>query len=96
MYYEKTIQEIRLKTSGVKAEFCEIKKGEVAPISYLLWMCDEVQKMDTASFDAALKAARWMGWVFAHLELHGIWDNNTTRDLVREDRKLGFDKPHHS
>jgi hypothetical protein len=57
-------------------------------------MCNEVEKMDISSVDEAVKAGRWMGWIFAHIEMAGLWNNKRTRDLVRNDRKLGFDKPH--
>lgn len=98
MYYQKTVAQIRTAIEhtqpGTQPEYSELVPGEIAPYSYLLWMCDEVQKMDTTSVDEAVKAGRWMGWVFAHLELRGVWENKSTRDLVREDRRNGYDKPH--
>lgn len=98
MYYQGTIAALRAAIEeaqpGTLATYSDLVLGQVAPFSYLLWMCDEVEKMDTTSVDESAKAGRWMGWVFAHAELGGIWDNARTRDLVREDRKNGFDKPH--
>lgn len=100
MYYAGTLAALRAavqnKFPGTEAEYRELVPLKVAPASYLLWMCDEVEKMDTSSVDEAVKAARWMGWVFAHAELLGIWTNTQTRDLVREDRREGLDKPHPS
>jgi hypothetical protein len=98
MYYLGTIRALRVAVEevepGVTAKYTDVVPGEVAPLSYLLWMCDEVQKMDVTSIDDAVKAGRWVGWVFAHAELAGLWTNTQTRDHVREDRKNGFDKPH--
>lgn len=98
MYYQGTIAALRVaieeKSPGTRAEYSDLVPGDLAPLSYLLWMCDEVQKMSVTSTDESVKAGRWMGWVFAHAELFGIWDNTRTRDLVREDRRNGYDKPH--
>jgi hypothetical protein len=98
MYYAGTISALRetiaSKHPEVRATFSEIESGSDVPLSYLLWMCDQVLKMDTSSVDEAVKAGRWIGWVFAHVESAGIWDNRTTRNLVRADRQLGLDKPH--
>jgi len=93
MYYSVTIEKIREALPG-QAQFTELQCGYPPDRSYLLWMCDEIQKMETNSLDSAIKAGRWMGWVLAHIELCGVWDNNTTRDYVREDRLRGFDRPH--
>jgi hypothetical protein len=98
MYYQGTITALRASIKearpGVCAEYSELVPNEIAPLPYLLWMCDEVEKMDTCSIDDSVKAGRWMGWVFAHAELAGIWDNAKTRDVVRDDRRNGYDKPH--
>ena len=100
MFYQGTITALRAaierKAPGTKAEFHLLPSLKVAPLPYLLWMCDEVEKMDTSSVEEAVKAARWMGWIFAHIELHGIWDNMVTRDHVRTDRRAGLDRPHPS
>jgi len=98
MYYEGTIAKIRelieKEAPGIEASYCEIESLEHMPLQYLLWMCATVQEMDTNSVDEAVRAARWMGLVFRELEIQKILDNKTVRDLVREDRKKGFDKPH--
>lgn len=98
MYYAGTIDTIRneinrrFPTAAPKTE--ELAEGEVASPSYILWMCAEVEKMDRTSMKAALKAARWMGWVFAHVECLEFWDNTRTRELVRADVQQGLDEPH--
>lgn len=98
MYYKGTIAALRAAIQeiqpGTQAEYLDLVPGNVVPLSYLLWMCEEVQKMDISSVDESAKAGRWMGWVFAHVELAGVWDNTKTRDLVRDDRRNGYDKPH--
>ena len=99
MYYQGTITIIRkvLRNSVPTEDMGMLvapAPGEKASPLYLLWMCDEVSKMDTSSIDAAIKAASWMGWINAHIEMHGLWDNSLTRDLIRHDKSKGFHKPH--
>ncbi len=98
MYYPKTITAIRVRIEkekpGTKPRFRELKEGGLAPLSYLLWMCKQVEEMDTSSIESAIKAGRWLGWILAHMEIHGLWDNAKSRRLVRSDHKKGFDKPH--
>ncbi|MFZ2620913.1 MAG: hypothetical protein WAX85_02670 [Minisyncoccia bacterium] len=98
MYYSVTVIAIRraieARAPGTKAEYSELQMGKPIPLSYLLWMLDQIQKMSTKSIDDAVRASRWMGWIFAHLEMAGFWENTETRSFVREDRKQGFDKPH--
>lgn len=31
------------------------------------------------------KAGWWIGWILAHMELHGFWDNERSRELIRKD-----------
>ncbi len=98
MYYPVTIAAIRgaikQEAPTTVSQCTKLAKKTIAPLSYLLWMCDEVERMDYSSPDAAFKAARWIGWVLAHAELRGLLDNNRSRDLVREDKQKGFDAPH--
>lgn len=98
MYYQTSIREIRLTIEKISpsTQPCEatLVKGILPPLSHFLWMCNEVEKMDTTSIDLAVKAGRWMGWVFAYLEMHGILSNAEVRDMVRLDRENKKDKPH--
>jgi len=98
MYYAGTIEALRTaierKFPGTKPGFQELGPDDVVLPGYLLWMCEEVATMDTSSLDEALKAARWMGWVFAHAESMHIWTNARTRDFVRADRRACLDRPH--
>ena len=98
MYYPISISAVRKAVQrfapSVVSEECELRSGGEAPLKHLLWMCDKVERMDTTSIDDAVKAGRWMGWIFAHIELRCIWNNQETRSLVRQDKKNGHDKPH--
>jgi hypothetical protein len=98
MYYKETIAALRAAINerypNSKSSYVELKQNGPAPIPYLLWMCREVEKMDTSSLDEAFQAARWIGWICAHAELHGIWNNAKTRSYVRVDCANHFDKPH--
>ena len=98
MYYQKTITAIRQRIEkekpGTRPRFREFLDSGPAPLSYLLWMCFQIEVMDTSSDESALKAGRWIGWILAHIEIHGLWDNTKSRRLVRSDHKKGFDKPH--
>lgn len=100
MYYKNTVHEIRKLINDISPNLkpiqFELIEAKRVPFNHILWMCDKIEKMDISFFDEAIKAARWIGWVLAHMELTGTWNNKQSRDLVRIDRKLGFDKPHHS
>ncbi len=98
MYYKKSITALRNvlleKVPHSKPMYQELPLGMVAPTSYLLWMCAEVKAFDTKSEKCASKAGRWVGWMFAHAELKGLFSNKQTRDLMRKDVEKGLDKPH--
>ena len=101
MYYQGTIEaveaEIKNQFPDSVAEYHDLESGELLkPVlpSYLLWMCEEVRQMDISSLDDATKAARWLGWINAQVEFHGLWHNNCTRDLVRADKQAGLHLPH--
>lgn len=98
MFYKRSVSGIREAIEevqpGTKAEESILVTGKPAPLEYLLWMCDQLEKMDTTSPDDAAKAGRWIGWIYANAEIQGLWDQCTTRSLAREDKQKGFDKPH--
>lgn len=100
MYYAGSLSAVRTEIErrypGTKPELMELSEGEPVHPAYLLWMCEQVQNMDTSSIEAALKAARWIGWIFAHVEMLGLWNNTHTRDITREDVQQGLDRPHPS
>lgn len=97
MYYNVTIAAIRETIErtfpGTKAIFWDVSDNEVIMPSYLLWMCEQIEGMDPTSMEEAVKAARWIGWVLAHVELLGIWNNKKSRQVVREDHKFHHDRP---
>lgn len=93
MYYPETISRVR-KAIPCDGQFIKPVSGKPAAPAYLVWMCDEIEKMSTSSEEDALKAGRWIGWILAHMELQGFWENDRSRDYVRIDKANGFDKPH--
>lgn len=68
------------------------KKGEVSKPGYLLWMLKEVSRFD-GSMNNAIKAARWLGWIFRDLEIQGLIDNEETKRLFKQDVTEGNDRP---
>ncbi len=54
--------------------------GQVAPLNYLLWMVNTVAETTDRE-----KAARLVGWILAHLEIHGLLDKQTSHNLVKKD-----------
>jgi hypothetical protein len=63
--------------------------------AYLLWMVEQVRGMDTRSVKEAVRAGRWMGYIFRWVEEIGLWDNARTREIVRADvRQADYDLPH--
>jgi hypothetical protein len=97
MYYPLTIARIRLAIDaaypGTIATPDTLMPATPAPPPYLLWMCEEIENMNVYSVDEALKAARWIGWVLAHIELHGLWTNDESRDYIRQDKSHNHDRP---
>ncbi len=62
--------------------------------SYLLWMIGKLRTFDVASMKDALKAARWLGWIWRVVESElKLWDNARSRELTRIDVQAGHDMP---
>lgn len=95
MFYKGTIDAV-LKSLGAKGESREyiLNPGEGVPLPHLRWMCQKVQQMDTTSIEEAIKAASWVGWICAHMELRSFWPNSTSRDLIRMDKQSSLHLPH--
>ncbi|MEX2090744.1 MAG: hypothetical protein WD989_01255 [Candidatus Paceibacterota bacterium] len=51
---------------------------------HILWMLDEVKNTRDRT-----KAARWIGWVLAHMEVMGFITNEESRNMVRIDKEAG-------
>jgi len=79
-YYPNTIEII---TDIIKEKFPEAKPKEGLDdlSSHLLWMLEEIKKMNNASG----KAGRWMGYILARLEAMELLTNQESRDLIRKD-----------
>lgn len=80
-YYKNSVDFIRKQISK-KFPAAAAKMDQDDMPSYLLWMMEEMQK-----FDDSLKAARWIGWIFAHAEMLGLLSNTQSRNLSRNDVK---------
>lgn len=94
-YYAYSVEKIR---EAINVRFPEAQQDESAVErdmpSYILWMLDQIQSMDKKSISAAVKAARWIGWVYAICETQlELWENKTSRDIAREDKNQGNDLP---
>jgi hypothetical protein len=63
-------------------------------LPHLLYMCDEMETWDTSSVKRAVKAGRWIGWMFRSMEELNLWDNNTSRQYARFDVFDGRVLPH--
>jgi hypothetical protein len=98
MFYEKSIMAIenliKEKRSDIIAKECTLVSKRPTPLEHLLYMCDQIKTFDTTRYDHAAKAGRWIGWIFAHVELHGLMENETTRILAKEDVINGRDLIH--
>ncbi len=75
--YDYTIEKIK------EYNFIDKKNEEY---KYLLWMCNEITNMKDI-----LKAARWIGYVLRMVEKLNFWNNNISRDYIREDVRVGND-----
>lgn len=62
-------------------------------LSHMAWMVKEITTFDRHSMADALKAARWIGWLLCAAEMHGFWDNNRSRALIRMDKEAHTDLP---
>lgn len=62
----------------------EFTNKENEDYKYLIWMCNEIQKMNDS-----FKSARWIGYVLRMVEELGFWDNKLSRDYIRKDIEKG-------
>lgn len=82
--YTITISEIRVTLSKYKAAENDDSIDGKDP-SYLLWMCNQIECMNSNSVADVLKASRWIGWILAHMEMHHGWNNQRSRNVIRCD-----------
>lgn len=62
--------------------------------SHLLWMTLQMSNWDVTNLKYSAKAGRWIGWMFHSIEELGIWTNDDSRKLVRQDMEEGYDLPY--
>ena len=79
-YYPNTIEAV---INIIKKNFpkAKPKQGIIDLSSHLLWMLEEIKKMNNTSG----KAGRWIGYVLAYLEMMELLTNQESRNLIRED-----------
>lgn len=78
-------------TAAVRRELCE--REATARVQHIFWMCDQIDGFDPYSLSDALKAARWIGWIFHEMENMKVWDNSVSRELAGADALFDFDRP---
>lgn len=64
------------------------KRTQKRVLEHILWMLDLVGEMGK---EKSGKAGRWMGWIFAHLEIMGLITNADSRDMARIDARNSND-----
>lgn len=96
MFYRESLERIK-KTLEEKFPEAHPKEGigtDTLP-HHLLWMTERIKEFDTQSTGDATKAARWIGWMYCVCELVlNLWDNQTSRDIARNDVLRGNHLPH--
>ena len=82
-YYPNSINFIKKR---VREKFPDAnpKQGQEDIISHLLWMFEEMQKLNDSAH-----AGRWMGWIFARAESIGLLTNEESRMLAKKDSEEG-------
>lgn len=95
-YYAHSIQAIRELLSKSYGIGTACKDVSARPThGHLLWMCLQIESLDPENIKDATKAARWIGWIFAVLELNATleWDNKLSHKYARLDVREGRDLP---
>lgn len=57
-----------------------------ALLSHILWMCYKLETMEPGKSD---KADRWIGWMFAYLEVMCVITNEDSRRMAKKDSEDG-------
>ena len=68
--------------------------GKEALPSHLLWMVEIMGSWDTFSVKEAVKAARWIGWIFRAMEELGLHTKEDSRSFSKMDVDKGYHLPH--
>ncbi len=96
MYYETTVCAVR-KAIPVYVEPRESdlsREKVVVGYAHVLWLCKQIEDMNSTSLADALKASRLIGRILVHMETMGFWCNPRSEELIRKDCELGLDRPH--
>ncbi len=101
MYYPNAVQSVRQYLLALN-HVPKYNPDSHPDGDYLLWMCDEIEKMDEWSLHDALKASRWIGWIFGALEAGSSaggfnqyfpWKHSESRLRVSRDAEDGLMYP---
>ena len=92
-YYQGTIRELHLLIQNAPPTLAAgtIDLGPIASRRRLLAVVEHIARMRSRDTATAESAGFHLGWVLAHAELRGLLTNARSRDLVRADKKLGFE-----
>jgi hypothetical protein len=82
---------LRTVEEALRSKFPETEPDPEAidsdPAAYILWMIQHTREMKTTSVKEAVKAGRWIGYIFRWVEELGLWNNTRTREIIRIDVK---------
>src|SRR5689334_9055515 len=96
-YYRYTILKLRMfickKNTISSAEEMDLAEFDLSKVlssgtarqdflNYILWMLKKIEEMEP---DKPAKAARWIGWVLAYMEMLGFMTNSDSRNFIRVD-----------
>lgn len=93
IFYAKTIAAVRLAIPRHIVPEMPSVPEYARHEPHALAMCNVIEQMNTFSATNALKAARWIGYVYCIMESRGYWTNGRSRDLARQDVREGNTMP---
>lgn len=92
-FYPITFAHVRKRIEDVfPPEYLVPQERSTIGTQHVMWMITQVEQMER-TIENATKAARWLGWILAKAEEVGLWNNDTSRELVRRDVANGDDLP---
>lgn len=97
-FYENSCKEIESIIKEIYPNAIPTRYGdfvdEVSLPSHLLWMIGEMKEWDTSSLKRAVKAGRWIGWIYRAAEELGVWCKGDSRKFAKQDVDAGYHLPH--
>jgi hypothetical protein len=95
-FSRKAIEEaIQLRIPNAIPEKQNLELYPWKTFDHVLWMSQEMDGWDTSSTERALKAARWIGWMFrATEEICPTWTQDSSKQYAKSDVDAGYHLPH--